>query len=90
MIRIIILAVVGYVAYRAIKSWMFPAASSSESVAGRNTGEIDDVMIKDPYCEAYFPKRNAVHLHFDGKDMHFCSTQCKDNFLAANSEKKDQ
>ena len=89
MIRIIILAVVGYVAYRAIKSWMFPAPSSSESVAGRNTGEIDDVMIKDPYCEAYFPKRNAVNLHFDVKDMHFCSTQCKDNFLAANSEKKD-
>ena len=89
MIRIIILAVVGYVAYRAIKSWMFPAASSSESVEGRDTGEIDDVMIKDPYCEAYFPKRNAVHLNFDGKDMHFCSIQCKDNFLAAHSEKKE-
>ncbi len=89
MIRIIILAVVGYVAYRAIKSWMFPAASSHESVAGRNTGEIDDVMIKDPYCEAYFPKRNAVHLNFEGKDILFCSIQCKDNFLAANSGKKD-
>ena len=89
MIRIIILAVVGYVAYRALKSWMFPNASSSESVAGRNACQIDDVMIKDPYCEAYFPKRNAVHLNFDGKDMHFCSTQCKDKFLSAHSEEKD-
>ena len=89
MIRLIILAVVGYVAYRALKSWMFPNASSSESVAGQKVGEIDDVMVKDPYCEAYFPKRNAVHLKIDGKDMLFCSTQCKDNFLATYSEKKD-
>ena len=89
MIRIIILAVVGYVAYRALKSWMFPNPSPPESVAGRNDGQIDDVMIKDPYCEAYFPKRNAVHLRWDGKDMLFCSTQCKDKFLAAHPEGKD-
>jgi hypothetical protein len=49
MIRIIILAVVGYVAYRALRSWMFPAASSSESVTDRGVGENDDVMIKNPY-----------------------------------------
>jgi YHS domain-containing protein len=89
MIRFVILAVVGYMAYRALKSWMFPNASSSESVAGRNVGEIDDIMIKDPYCEAYFPKKDAVHLKFDGKDMQFCSTQCRDKFLADHSEKKD-
>jgi uncharacterized protein len=89
MIRFVILAVVGYVAYRALKSWMFPNASSSESVAGRNVGEIDDIMIKDPYCEAYFPKKDAVHLKFDGKDMQFCSTACRDKFLADHSEKKD-
>lgn len=89
MIRFVILAVVGYMVYRALKSWMFPNASSSESVAGRNVGEIDDIMIKDPYCEAYFPKKDAVHLKFDGKDMQFCSTQCKDKFLADHSEKKD-
>ena len=89
MIRFVILAVVGYVAYRALKSWMFPSAPSSESVAGRNVGEIDDIMIKDPYCEAYFPKKDAVHLKFDGKDIQFCSTQCKDKFLADHSEKKD-
>ena len=89
MIRFIILAVVGYVAYRALKSWMFPNPTSSESVAGRNERQIDDVMIKDPYCEAYFPKRNAVHLRWDGKDMLFCSTRCKDKFLAAHPEGKD-
>ena len=88
MIRFIILAVVGYVAYRALKRWVFQDPSA-ESVTGKKAGEIDDVMIKDPYCEAYFPKRNAVTLKFNGKDLHFCSSQCKDKFLASQTEKKD-
>ena len=89
MIRFIILAVVGFVAYRAIKSWMFPTPSASEPLTGGNAREIDDIMIKDPYCEAYFPQNQAVNLRFDGQDLQFCSTRCKDKFLEANSEKKD-
>jgi YHS domain-containing protein len=86
MIRIIILAVVGYVFYRALKSWMFPTPHSAKSVAGKDIGKIDDVMIKDPFCEAYFPKRNAVHLNFGGKDLYFCSAECKDQYITAQSE----
>ena len=88
MIRIIILAVVGYVFYRALKSWMFPAPDASKSVAGKNIGKIDDVMIKDPFCEAYFPKRNAVHLNFGGEDLYFCSIDCKDQYVTTHSEKE--
>jgi len=89
MIRFIILVVVGYVLYRSLKSWIFPAVSSSRSVSRKTATEIDDVMIKDPFCEAYFPKRNGIHLNFGGKDLYFCSNQCKDKYLAARSEKKD-
>jgi YHS domain-containing protein len=88
MIRFIILFVVGYVLYRSLKSWVFPASSSPRSVSSKTTAEIDDVMIKDPFCEAYFPKRSGVHLNFGGKDLYFCSNQCKDKYLAAHSEKK--
>ena len=86
MIRIIILAVVGYVFYRALKSWMFPAQDSAKTVSGRAPGQIDDVMVKDPFCEAYFPKRNAVHLNIDGQDLYFCSAACKDKYITARSE----
>ena len=85
MIRFIILVVVGYVFYRALKSWMFPAPDASNKVADKNIGRIDDVMIKDPYCEAYFPKRNAVHLNLDGQDLFFCSADCKNKYIAAQS-----
>ena len=89
MIKYIILVVVAYVLYRSLKSWMFPVASSSRSVSDEATTEIDDVMIKDPFCEAYFPKRNGVHVKFNGNDLYFCSIQCKDKYLAMRSEKKE-
>ena len=87
MIRFLILAVVAYVCYRALKTWMFPTPDSANSVSGKDIGKIDDVMIKDPFCEAYFPKRNAVHLNFGGKDLYFCSAECKDQYITAHSEK---
>jgi YHS domain-containing protein len=86
MIRIIVLAVVAYVFYRALKSWMFPSPDASKSVTGNKIDKIDDVMIKDPFCKAYFPKRNAVHLNLDGEDLYFCSTDCKDKYVTTHSE----
>lgn len=44
--------------------------------------QIDDVMVKDPYCEVYFPKRDGIHVRFNGQDLYFCSETCRDKFLA--------
>jgi len=67
---------------------MFPAPDAAKSVADKNIGKIDDIMIKDPFCEAYFPKRNAVHLNIGGEDLYFCSTECKDKYIQDQSERK--
>lgn len=88
MIRLIILVAVGYLLYRSIKSWMFPAASSMRSVSGQSNTKIDDVMIKDPFCGVYFPQRNGIHLRSDGQDLLFCSTRCRDEYIAAQSGKE--
>ena len=87
MIKFLILFGVGYLLYRAMRSWMFPNARSQKNVSGRATGEIDDVMIKDPYCGAYFPRRDAVHLNFGGNDLYFCSKECRDQYMARHSKK---
>ncbi len=39
MIRFVILAVVGYVAYRALKTWMFPNAFSFELFGAKGRGD---------------------------------------------------
>ena len=82
---LIILALI-YVAYRAIKSWMLPTGKLKTKVSREAGGEIDDVMVKDPYCEVYFPKRNGVHLNINGKDLYFCSTECRDNYIKQHSK----
>ncbi len=87
MIKFLILFAVGYLLYRAMKSWMFPDARSSKNVSGKATGQIDDVMIKDPFCQAYFPRRDAVHLNLSGNDLYFCSKECRDQYMARHSKK---
>jgi len=65
---------------------MFPDSPSRKNDSGKTAGEIDDVMIKDPYCQAYFPRRDAVHLKFRGSDLYFCSKSCRDKYIAQQSK----
>ena len=84
--RLLIIIGVAYLAYRALKSWMLQNVSTEKTVTGETTGEIDDVMIKDPFCQVYFPKRTGVHLRHGGQDLYFCSTECRDKFLESQSK----
>jgi len=86
MIRFIILFVVGFVFYRAIRSWMLKGSTGARSVSNKSAGEIDDIMVKDPYCEAYFPKRSGVPLKIGDKELYFCSTDCRDMYLEAKQK----
>lgn len=82
LIKYIIMLVLGYVCYRLVKSVMHPGPDRMREVDGQGMGRIDDVMVKDPQCEVYFPRRNGVHLRKNGKDMYFCSRKCRDEFVA--------
>ena len=52
---------------------------------GKAAGEIDDEMVKDPYCEIYFTKRDGVHLRHRGEDLYFCSEACRDKYVSRQS-----
>jgi len=79
--KLLILLAIVYFGYRALKSWMLQNTTTGKTVSQKAAGEIDDVMVKDPFCEVYFPKRNGVHLRVDGNDLYFCSTRCRDEFV---------
>lgn len=79
MIRLLIFFGLIYFGYRMVKTWIIRNISVP---GGQARHEIDDVMIKDPVCEVYFPKRDGVHLSVDGQDMYFCSEECRDKFMA--------
>ncbi|MDX1709230.1 MAG: hypothetical protein R3274_11555 [Desulfobacterales bacterium] len=86
MIKFLILLGVGYLLYRSMRTWMFPDARPKKKVSKQAGRQIDDVMIKDPFCDAYFPRRNAVHLKLDGNDFYFCSKSCRDRYIAQHSK----
>ncbi len=79
--RLLVLMGLLYLCYRFLKSWVLKEKSSQKATFEKKTGEIDDVMVKDPYCDMYFAKRDGIHLYTKGKDVYFCSEECKDKFL---------
>lgn len=84
MIRVMVLAVLGYLGYRIVKRWV-RGKILSRPAEGRAPGRIDDVMVKDPQCGAYFARRDGVALRQAERELLFCSRECRDKYLAANS-----
>lgn len=83
MIKIILLLIVAYLLYRAVNPRAGRSVPRDPSVDGGGSGEIDDFMVKDPVCDAYFPRRDGVPLNHDGEDYIFCSAECRDRFIAS-------
>jgi len=57
-----------------------------ETVGKRTSGEIDEVMLKDPYCGVYFPAKDSVRLDIDKQQFYFCSNKCKQAYLASRKQ----
>jgi uncharacterized protein len=79
--RFLILCLLIYVGYRALKALMLPRESSSRPETQDDLTRIDDVMVKDPFCETYFPKRSGIKAVIKGETHYFCSTACRDKYL---------
>lgn len=86
MLRFIILAVVGYIFYRAIKNWMIGAGAPPDDTANSGGREVDDVLVQDPVCKTYIAQRDSIHLRRNGELIHFCSAQCRDRYVQEHPE----
>ena len=87
MLKFVILGLVAYVFFRALKNWMTGGgASGRQQTTGRAA---DDVLIQDPVCKTYFTRREGVHLRHEGRDLYFCSPECRDRYLLETSSLDD-
>ena len=84
MLRFIVIIIVAYVLYRAVRNWLIGPGRPQVRSAGRMPLKADDVMIKDPQCGVYFAKRDAVVVQEGGNTQYFCSETCKEQYLAGN------
>ena len=87
MIRLLLIIGIIYAVIKIRKVLKSLSESKKQNFPGMANTRIDDVMIKDPFCEVYFPKREGHHLKYDGKDLYFCSSACREKFIAGRSER---
>lgn len=80
--RIIIIAGLIYLLYRALKRWLaIDVMSMKKSAFPQSGDQLDDLMVQDPHCGTFLPKHQGVKAHMDGKELIFCSENCRDSYL---------
>jgi len=82
ILRLLAFIGVTFLIVKGVRLWL-TVVRAGQHIARVNEdpSQIDDVMVKDPYCNVYFPKRDGIHLRFKGDDLFFCSDECRDKFL---------
>ncbi len=78
-LKIIILLILFYLLYRLYMSGRKKRLAQRENSAGRRPA-IADVLVQDPVCGAYVPRRQALSHHRDGREFFFCSEECRREF----------
>lgn len=90
MIRLLVIAGLAYFFYRKIKSWTLENMNPPRQSFNKPDESVNDIMIQDPYCKTYFPQREAIQLDLDGKHLCFCSTQCREKYIAGYYKNKQE
>ena len=84
--RLLILAALIYLLWRALKTWTAGTALGRRTQRDLRGGPVDDVMVKDPVCGVYFPKKDGVSLQQGGEERLFCSTECRDRYRETGAD----
>jgi hypothetical protein len=87
MIKLIIIIAIIYFGYKAAQKKLSGLFGPDPSVSGKSKEQIDDVMLKDPVCGVYFPKKDGVPLKVGDEKLYFCSVECRNQYLESKKSK---
>jgi YHS domain-containing protein len=78
MVKLFIFALFIYVIYRLLTGGRKKKSVGTER---RNAAQSElpaaDLLVEDPVCHIYIPKRQAIVLHDTKTPVYFCSEQCR-------------
>jgi YHS domain-containing protein len=81
LIRLLIYGLLVWGIYRIVQSRRHPDGAAARRDGAQAPGPVDDVMVQDPVCGAYFPRSQAVRADGQGETPLFCSPECRDRYL---------
>jgi uncharacterized protein len=68
-----------------ISQLLFPKRRVPRGTAGETPTAVTQEMVRDPVCQLYLPRSEAIHRKIRGQEHFFCSPGCLDKFLATRS-----
>ncbi len=86
LIRLLIYFILGVLVFRLAKNWLGGDTDGRQKVRQQPADQVDDVMIKDPFCGTYFPKREGVQLQINGDEIFFCSEKCRNGYVGQKTK----
>ena len=88
--RFLLLCLLVYLGYRVLKGFLAPNPSSSRSEKQDHLTPVDDIMVKDPFCQTYIPRRDGIKEVIDGEAYFFCSVECREKFIQGVGKTSEQ
>jgi len=84
--RLLLGLALGYMAYRVLRriKEMFTLPGKTQQAPKVPQ---PDVLVKDPVCETFIPRQEALKLTKDGQEYFFCSEGCLKRFQRGGSVK---
>ena len=66
-------------------SQLFPKRRIRQQTARQPSTPIAEEMVRDPVCQLYLPRSEAIRRTVQGREHFFCSPGCLDKFLVRRS-----
>lgn len=86
-IRILILVILFYIAYRLLFSKRKTGATVKQKPRPQAADiGLSDTLEEDPVCKKLVPSRQAVQFLWRGKKLYFCSQECCNTFRTNQGE----
>jgi uncharacterized protein len=68
-----------------ISQLLFPKRRVRPETGRQAPPAVAEEMVRDPVCQLYFPRVEAIRRRVQGREYFFCSPGCLDKFLVRRS-----
>jgi uncharacterized protein len=81
LLLLVLIVALGYL----VSQLLFPKRRSRQESGRQAPTAVAEEMVRDPVCQLYLPRAEAIRRKVQGREYFFCSPGCLDKFLVRRS-----